>query len=253
MRSAALALICLACVGQARRLQNIQGSSKQESNEQAEASNTLNSLATFLMASNPAAGWQAPGAGLGSNLAMNNPVHAARSRSPLAGVADLPGISTECGNVVWDPLGLSKNADEENLNLLRAAELKHGRVSMLAVVGWVWTATGTHFNGMLSPSQQITFADCAAQKDPILAAAKVPGGGIGQIILAIGLLEGYWETKYPAYKCAGNYNVPAVTQDPAKLKELQTCELKHGRLAMIGIISFACAVSIPGSVPFYPF
>ena len=39
----------------------------------------------------------------------------------------------------------------------------------------------------------------------------------------------------------------------AKLKELETIELKHGRLAMIGIISFACAVALPGSVPFYPF
>ena len=66
-------------------------------------------------------------------------------------------------------------------------------------------------------------------------------------------LQVYWEGKYPSYECAGNFGVPAVTTDPAKLKELETIELKHGRLAMIGIISFACAVAIPGSVPFYPF
>ena len=30
-------------------------------------------------------------------------------------------------------------------------------------------------------------------------------------------------------------------------------EIQNGRLAMIGIISFACAVALPGSVPFYPF
>lgn len=63
----------------------------------------------------------------------------------------------------------------------------------------------------------------------------------------------FWESKYPSYECAGNFGVPAVTSDPAKLKELQTMELKNGRLAMIGIISFASAVAIPGSVPFYPF
>mmetsp|Transcript_94936 Transcript_94936/g.173989 ORF Transcript_94936/g.173989 Transcript_94936/m.173989 type:complete len:125 (+) Transcript_94936:444-818(+) len=124
---------------------------------------------------------------------------------------------------------------------------------MLAVVGWLWTATGTHFEGMLSYKQGISFADCAAAGDPIAAAAKVPGSGIGQIILAIGAVELILEGKYPCYKYAGDFGVARVTQDPVKLKELQTIELKHGRLAMIGIISFACAVSIPGSVPFYPF
>jgi hypothetical protein len=44
-----------------------------------------------------------------------------------------------------------------------------------------------------------------------------------------------------------------MTKDPTKLKELELMELKNGRLAMIGIISFACAEAIPGSVPFYPF
>ena len=93
---------------------------------------------------------------------------------------------------------------------------------MLATVGWVWTATGTHFEGMLSTSKGISFADCAAAANPILAAAKVPGAGIWQMIFAIGALEVYWEKKYPSYECAGNFGVPAVTEDPAKLKELQT-------------------------------
>ena len=183
---------------------------------------------------------------------MMQPMRAARSSVSMA-VSDLPGISTEVGNVVWDPLGLSDNMDEANLRLIRAAELKHGRVAMLAVVGWVWTATGTHFEGLISTSKGISFADLAAAGNPVLAAAKVPGAGIWQMIFAIGALEVYWEGKYPATECAGNFGVPAVTQDPAKLKELETIELKHGRLAMIGIISFACAVGVPGSVPFYPF
>merc|ERR1712113_607292 len=86
---------------------------------------------------------------------------------------------------VWDPLGLAENMDESNLNLVRAAELKHGRVAMLACVGWTWTATGTHFEGMLSPSAGISFADLAATGSPIEAAAKIPVAGIWQMIFAI--------------------------------------------------------------------
>jgi len=188
-----------------------------------------------------------------SPMMATQPLRAVRSSALTMGVSDLPGISTEVGNKIWDPLGLSDKMDESNLNLIRAAELKHGRVAMLATVGWVWTATGSHWNGMLSTSKGISFADCAAAGNPLAAAAKVPGAGIWQMIFAIGALEVFWENKYPAAECAGNFGVPAVTSDPAKLKELATIELKHGRLAMIGIISFATAAAVPGSVPFYPF
>jgi len=171
----------------------------------------------------------------------------------MLSVADLPGISTECGNKVWDPLKLSEKMDDSNLMLIRAAELKHCRVAMLATVGWAWTATGTHFEGMLSLHPAVSFADATAAPNPLAAAAMVPGAGIWQMILAIGALEVAWENKYPAAECGGNFGVPAITQDPAKLKVLQDAELKNGRLAMIGIISFATAIGVPGSVPFYPF
>jgi len=187
-------------------------------------------------------------------LSLNAPVVMRPSQlraSAQMGVTDLPGISTETGGVLWDPLELSKNMDEGNLNLIRAAELKHGRVAMLATVGWAWTATGSHFNGLISTSSKLSFADLGS--DPILAAAKVPGAGIWQMVLAIGALEIFWENKYPATECAGDFGVARMTQDPEKFKELQLMELKNGRLAMIGIISFACADALPGSVPFYPF
>lgn len=49
-------------------------------------------------------------------------------------VAQLPGAPFSDG-VVWDPLGLSKNADPAEIKKWREAEIKHGRVSMLATVG----------------------------------------------------------------------------------------------------------------------
>jgi len=190
-------------------------------------------------------GFQAP-------AILSTPARAVRADGIQMGVESLIGASTEISGKVWDPLGLADNMDEGNLNLVRAAELKHGRVAMLATVGWAWTATGAHFEGMLSTSQKISFADVCAL-GPIAGAAKVPGAGIWQMIAAIGCLEVFWENKYPATECAGDFGVPRMTQDPEKLKELQLMELKNGRLAMIGIISFACAEAIPGSVPFYPF
>merc|ERR1719210_1568679 len=41
----------------------------------------------------------------------------------------------------FDPLGFAKSGDEEGFRILREAELKHGRVAMMASVGLV----GQHF------------------------------------------------------------------------------------------------------------
>jgi hypothetical protein len=47
----------------------------------------------------------------------------------------------------WDPLGLCADGSKEKFDLLREYELTHGRVSMLAVVGYLTTAAGIRFPG----------------------------------------------------------------------------------------------------------
>ena len=51
---------------------------------------------------------------------------------------------------VYDPLGIFPNksaADQEQFDRLRWVELKHGRISMLAVVGYLTTEAGIRFPG----------------------------------------------------------------------------------------------------------
>ena len=47
----------------------------------------------------------------------------------------------------FDPLGACANGDKENFDRLRWIELKHGRVAMLAVVGYLVTYAGVRFPG----------------------------------------------------------------------------------------------------------
>ena len=48
---------------------------------------------------------------------------------------DLPGALAPVG--FFDPLGLAETADENTLKRYREAELTHGRVAMLAVLGFL--------------------------------------------------------------------------------------------------------------------
>ena len=63
----------------------------------------------------------------------------------LMAVADDWGAMAPLG--YWDPLGFTKD-NKEYLDHLREVEIRHGRVSMLATVGWLITAAGVRLPGM---------------------------------------------------------------------------------------------------------
>merc|ERR1711971_462235 len=50
-------------------------------------------------------------------------------------VDNMPGALAPMG--FWDPAGFAERADESNLKRYREAEVTHGRVAMLAVVGFL--------------------------------------------------------------------------------------------------------------------
>merc|ERR1719384_105433 len=70
-----------------------------------------------------------------------------QSSSALAAkpFADALGAQAPLG--LWDPLGMVADGDQARFDYLRSQEIKHGRVAMLAVVGYLTTAAGIRFPG----------------------------------------------------------------------------------------------------------
>ena len=81
--------------------------------------------------------------------------------------------------------GLSKGADAEKFYNWRAAELKHGRVAMAAVTGYL-VQEGVRFPGYLSPSAGLKFSDVP---NGVAALGSVPFLGWVQLIAFVGFLE----------------------------------------------------------------
>merc|ERR1740127_262605 len=84
-------------------------------------------------------------------------------RAPAAQMAfidSLEGTGEETGGQIWDPLGISEAVSDEAVMWFRASELKHGRVAMLASVGYLVGAAKISFPGELAKG--VTFASVAA-------------------------------------------------------------------------------------------
>ena len=126
--------------------------------------------------------------------------------------------------LVFDPLNLAEKYD---LNWLREAELFHGRVTMLAIVGWLANDAGIKLPGeVLQGVSSLEAHDVTAKSGHLWALLACVGVcELLRMSVIIPRLDGDWEGYEP-----GNYNL-----DPFKLANDFTheAELKHGRLAML--------------------
>ncbi|CAK0879630.1 unnamed protein product [Prorocentrum cordatum] len=152
--------------------------------------------------------------------------------SPLRAFESELGVQAPVG--YWDPLGLSADGDADSFKRRRETELKHGRVSMLATMGYI-SPEYFKFAGYLSPSTGLKFSDVP---NGLGALAKVPGAGICQWVIFCGLVEVNFG--FGAFKRGsepGNYGWRAITStDPETKQKKLRAELANGRLAMMAII-----------------
>ena len=139
----------------------------------------------------------------------------------------------------WDPLGLLNDADQERFERLRYVEIKHGRISMLAVLGHI-VQQNVRLPGMLSTSSSLSFAD---MPNGVAALSKIPPLGLAQIVAFVGFLElavmKNVEGSFPGdFTNGGNPFGSLWEAFSEETKESKRAiELNNGRAAQMGILA----------------
>jgi hypothetical protein len=122
----------------------------------------------------------------------------------------------------FDPLGLTNDIDQETFDRYRTAELKHGRVSMLAVIGYIVPEiTRAHYEFIPGGVSTDTIPNGVA------AINAIPALGWLQMVFFIGAVDFY------GYLGNFEFGMPDLGD---KEEERKTQELQHGRLAMLAIL-----------------
>jgi len=161
---------------------------------------------------------------------------------------------------VFDPMGFSKMHEIKGAfpnmfphpQFLEEAEIKHGRMSMLAWTG-VWTTEGLgwHFPGAPEADDWTTALSVWAREDP---------GSFGAVLAFIAIAEGESVShagdnfrgvskKVPG-DLGGDFLGMTQKLSEERVERYKTVEKKNGRAAMIGMASLFAMKAIPGSVPF---
>ena len=156
--------------------------------------------------------------------------------SDFSSVENLPGILDPTG--LFDPVGFSNDVSESELKRYREAELTHGRVAMLASVGYLVGESGATplFGGSITGPANDQFW-------------QVPLVFWSILLLFIAIpetfraLRGWMEPTVPEnyFQLRPGY-IPGdigfdplglKPEDPEEFKIMQTKELQHARLAML--------------------
>mmetsp|Transcript_2804 Transcript_2804/g.4325 ORF Transcript_2804/g.4325 Transcript_2804/m.4325 type:complete len:211 (-) Transcript_2804:113-745(-) len=168
-------------------------------------------------------------------------------------VDNMPGALAPMG--FFDPLGFAEKADEKTLKRYREAEVTHGRVAMLAAVGFL---VGEAVEG-----SSFLF-DAQITGPAITHFLQVPDGWDALIVGFIAAAEtqrvqiGWVDPKDASYDQPGllkdDYYPGDIgfdplgikPEDPEELNLMITKELQNGRLAMLAAAGFLAQEAVDG-------
>merc|ERR1712038_1295300 len=161
--------------------------------------------------------------------------------SPLRAFEDESGVQAPVG--FWDPAGFAADGDAENFTRRRETEIKHGRISMLATMGYITPEIIGKLPGSLSPSKGLAFADIP---NGLGAISKVPTLGWAQIVAYCAFCEVSGMNNRSEAPGDFGWKVLASADPEEKNKKL-AAELANGRLAMMAIIGMFFQDGLTGS------
>jgi hypothetical protein len=177
-------------------------------------------------------------ASLIASAAAFAPVKQAATKTALSAFDGELGAQKPLG--FFDPLNLVADGDAEKFDRLRYTEIKHGRISMLAVAGYLVQEAGVRLPGDINYSG-LDFSDV---RNGFAAFNDIGGGGIGQIIAFIGFLElaVMKDIEGTGNEFAGDFRNGALdfgwdTFDEDTKMSKRAIELNNGRAAQMGILA----------------
>jgi hypothetical protein len=139
----------------------------------------------------------------------------------------------------FDPLGLVADGDQAKFDRLRTVEIKHGRISMLAVVGYLVQEAGIRLPGAIDYSGK-TFASIP---NGFAAFKEIPAGGLVQLLFFVGVLESSvmtditGESEFPGDFRNGAIDFGWDSFDEETKLSKRAIELNQGRAAQMGILA----------------
>jgi Chlorophyll A-B binding protein len=151
----------------------------------------------------------------------------------------------------FDPLGLLSDADEEKFDRLRYVELKHGRISMLAVLGHIATTGGFRLPGDID----LHGTSFSSIPSGIAGLSAVPTAGLAQIIAFVGFLELGVMKDITGGEFVGDFRNNAFDLgwevfSPEEKVRKRGIELNNGRAAMMGILGLMVHEMLPTHDPY---
>ena len=154
----------------------------------------------------------------------------------------------------FDPLGLVADGDQETFDRLRFVELKHGRISMLAVVGYLVQEAGVRLPGDIDYSG----TSFASIPNGFAAFKAIPAGGLVQLLLFVGLLEAcVMKDLTGEAEFVGDFRNGAIDfgwdsfDEETKLSK-RAIELNNGRAAQMGILALMVHEQLGNVGDFFP-
>jgi len=150
-----------------------------------------------------------------------------------AGVCEPMG---KAGEYYWDPLELSTNITRERFRWYRQAEIKHGRVGMMACLGLI-VQHSTRFNFSYPYTDSEVNLQNYSIPSGVGALEYAPASYLfGCLVLAAGIYE---LRASDEGRAAGDFGDPLNLNSEWQYGEKimwRNFELNHGRLAMLGAI-----------------
>jgi len=137
----------------------------------------------------------------------------------------------------FDPLGVVADGDQEAFERLRYVELKHGRICMLGVVGYLTTAAGIRLPGLIS-FDGTKFSDIGSGW---AGSESIPAAGALQVFAFVGFLELFVMKDITGGEFVGDFRNGALdfgwdSFDEATKMQKRAIELNQGRAAMMGLL-----------------